>query len=119
MYSNVYSPKDELEIFTELFENAVNNGLELRWASAAIVGQLIPAGNFYRSIGPAAGITTFEPGIIYELSLDQNIGGDVNCGPEHLYQNGLKGKIRFLVGGGGYTVEEFYVLNNQPGTRII
>jgi hypothetical protein len=102
----------------DYFEGGVNNGLELRWASAAIVGQLIPAGNFYRSIGPAAGITTFEPGIIYELSLDQNIGGDVNCGPEHLYQNGLKGKIRFLVGGGGYTSEEFYVLNNQPGTRI-
>jgi archaellin len=103
----------------DYFENAVNNGLELRWASAAIAGQLIPAANFYRSIGPVAGITTYEPGIIYELSLDQNIGGDVNCGPEHLFQNGIEGKIRFFVGGGGYTYEEFYVRNNQPGTRII
>ena len=103
----------------DYFENTVNNGLELRWASAVIGGQLIPDANFYRSIGPAAGITTYEPGIIYELSLDQNIGGDVNCGPEHLFQNGLEGKIRFFVGGGGYTYEEFEVHNNQPGTRII
>jgi hypothetical protein len=25
MYSNVYSPKDELEIFTQLFEDAIKN----------------------------------------------------------------------------------------------
>jgi len=103
----------------DYFEAGINNGLELRWASNAIPGQLIPAANFYRSIGAVGEITTYEPGIIYELSLDQNIGGDVNCGPEHLFQNRIEGKIRFFVGGGGYTSEEFYVYDNQPGTRII
>jgi hypothetical protein len=29
MYSNVYSPKDELEIFTELFESAIKNNQKI------------------------------------------------------------------------------------------
>ena len=95
--------------------------MDLKWASPAIAGQLIPPANFYRSIGPAAGITTYEPGIIYELSLDQkNQGpGTDECGPKDLFDNGLTGSIRFLIGGGGYTYEEFEVHNDQPGTRII
>ena len=103
------------------FEAGGDNGLELTWASTGIAGQLIPAANFFRSIGAVGEITTYEPGVIYELNLDQNNqkGSTFECGPEHLFEKGLTGSIRLLVGGGGYTYEEFNVYNNQPGTRII
>jgi hypothetical protein len=105
----------------DYFERDGGHGLELRWASAVIPKEIIPAANFFRSIGPTTEITTYEPGIIYELSLDQkNQGpGTDECGPKDLFDNGLTGSIRFLIGGGGYTYEEFEVHNDQPGTRII
>jgi archaellin len=102
----------------EYFENQGDNGLILTWAGPGIPAEVVPINRFYRSIGAVGEITTYEPGIIYELSLDQNIGGDINCGPEHLFANGLDGNIRFFVGGGGYTAADFQVHNNQPGTRI-
>ena len=104
----------------DYFERDGGHGLELRWASAAIPKEIIPAANFFRSIGEG-NIATYEPGVIYEINLDQanQAGSSDECGPKHLFEKGLEGNIRFLVGNGGYTHEIFEVHNNQPGTRII
>ena len=104
----------------EYFEGGGNAGLILNWASAAIPNEIIPAANFFRSIGEG-NIATYEPGVIYEINLDQanQAGSSDECGPKHLFEKGLEGNIRFLVANGGYTHEIFEVHNNQPGTRII
>ena len=104
----------------EFFEASGDNGLILTWASNAIPVETIPATNFFRNIGDV-NIATFEPGVVYEIDVDQNnqAGSVTECGPSHLFENGLEGSFRLLVGGGGYTHATFEVHNDQPGTRII
>ncbi len=50
MYSNVYSPKDELEIFTELFENAINNNKKIHIVGITLWEEIDMLERYYDSL---------------------------------------------------------------------
>lgn len=51
MYSNVYSPKDELEIFTELFESAINNKKKIHIVWVTLGEEIDMLEKYYDSLG--------------------------------------------------------------------
>lgn len=50
MYSNVYSPKDELEIFTEIFENAIKNNKKTHIVWVTLKAELDILEQYYNSL---------------------------------------------------------------------
>lgn len=51
MYSNVYSPADELEIFTELFENAIKNNKKIHIVWVTLDAEIKMLEEYYRQLG--------------------------------------------------------------------
>lgn len=51
MYSEVYSPKDELEIFTQLFENALKNDKKIHIIGVTLVEEIKMLEEYYESLG--------------------------------------------------------------------
>jgi hypothetical protein len=51
MYSNVYSPKDELEIFTELFENAIKNNKKVHIVWITLDAEIKILEEYYTKLG--------------------------------------------------------------------
>ncbi len=49
-YSNVYSPKDELEIFTELFNNAINNHKRIHIVWVTLKEEIEMLENYYHEL---------------------------------------------------------------------
>jgi hypothetical protein len=127
----------KVPIQIEYHENQGVAGLILRWESAAIPREIIPAARLTHDdnmIDPNTmdfweTVTTFEAGILYEISIDQmngnagrnNLGDAVpapTCGPKQLHENDLKGQLTFIVGGGSSTWTEFKVPGILAGTRV-
>ena len=130
----------------EYFENLGGAGLILRWQNNAGLGpEIIPAANLFHdsnmideagdatSVGTSIEdwnvVTRFEPGVLYEINLDQDNGnagtnnpGDPNdfdaCGPRQLNSFGLQGQLTFIVANGGSTWNHFFVPDATSGARI-
>jgi hypothetical protein len=51
MYSNVYSPSDELDIFTELFEEAIKNKKKIHIIGVTLEAEIKTLENYYESLG--------------------------------------------------------------------
>ena len=125
-------------IQVEYFENNGAAGLELRWQNPDFGQQLVPAGVLSHddnmidenNFDNVVTVTTFEPGILYEISIDQNNGDSGNnnpgsvlagetCGPQQLYNHRLDGQFYFIVGGGGTSYASFSVPNPTAGSRLV
>ncbi len=129
----------QVSIQIEYFENTGVQGLELRWQEPNVGWTTVPIGslnyddNHYDDNGfdNFDQVSVYEPGILYEMSIDQNNGAsginDPNgvlagetCGPTQLHQNGLRGNFYFIVGGGGATSHEsFTVPHATAGSRLV
>ena len=51
MWSEVYSPKDELEIFTELFENAIENNTKIHIVGVTLSEEIQLLEEYYEKLG--------------------------------------------------------------------
>jgi len=128
----------KVPIQIEYNENAGVAGLELWWESPDIPKQIIPAGSLFHDDNMIDSngndnwitVTTFQPGILYEISIDQKNGnaGANNvgtppvaetCGPTQLHEHGLDGDLTFVVSGGGTTWTHFHVPDDTAGSRLV
>ena len=142
-------------ISIEYFENTGSEGLELRWQGPATPKQIVPGtvlfhddnmiddegwstsknGGALDSLGEEwVFVDRFVPGVIYEMSLDQDNGMNVGdnhpeiadgggikgaaCGPRQLYENFLEADLTFIVARGGSTWEHIVINDMRPGARI-
>lgn len=129
----------KVPIHLEYYENLGGAGLELRWEGPGIGKQIIPGASLSHDDNQAnvdggdykwVTTTSFEPGTVYEISIDQKngmkgrnnaglpVGGDT-CGPTQLHNNNLKGQLTLIVANGGSTWTEFSVPNDLAGTTIV
>jgi len=139
----------------EYFENTGSEGLELRWEGPVTPKQIIPNavlfhddnmiddegwstgknGNALASSGEEwIHVESFEPGVIYEMALDQDNGVSVGdnhpeiadgggikgaaCGPRQLFENFLEADLTLIVSRGGSTWEHIVINDMRPGARI-
>ena len=133
----------------EYNENGGVAGLEVWWESAegGIANEIVPAERLFHdanmvdeeiatdvdsAAGTTAGnvwaaenwvgVTTFEPGIIYEISIDQNINGGPlfqKCGPAEMENTEEVVELSFIVARGDATFHSFKVHDSTSGTRLI
>ena len=108
-------------------QQTLGSGFELSWSNGTSANAPISDANYYRSIGSSSPPDDFFPGVIYEISLDQQNGdtgsndpsaNNQACGPNHLYEEGLFATLRLIIAGGQYTEAQFTVNNPQVGTRV-
>ena len=136
-----------VSINLEYFENLGGAGLILRWENDVGLGpEIVPAANLFHdsNMVDEAGdatelginnledwntVTSFEPGVLYEIDLDQdngnagtnNPGGpgvSTACGPKQLNEHNLEGQLTFIVASGGSTWNHFMVPDATAGARI-
>ena len=142
----------KIPIQVEYNENFGVAGLELWWESAVdqgnIARQIIPAERFFHDAnmvdefigagdGSAAGtsignpfasenwvsVNTLEPGVIYEISIDQDHLGahplSTKCGPEEMMNAGTEVELTFVVARGDVTSNSFKVHSDVAGTKLV
>ena len=141
----------------EYFENLGGAGLILRWENNVGLGsQIVPAASLFHDSNmidedgdrTALGanvqedwilVNRFEPGVLYEVNIDQNNGlsgsnypkntnviphtnneagiGDA-CGPRQLNEHDLEAELTLIVANGGSTWNHFKVIDSTAGSRI-
>ncbi|RAH15985.1 MAG: hypothetical protein CMB56_002015 [Methanobacteriota archaeon] len=141
----------KIPIHIEYNENFGVAGLELWWESApdqANIGrQIVPAERLFHDAnmvdefigvgdGSAAGtsignpfasenwvsVEKLEPGVIYEISVDQDITGGpltTKCGPSEMVNVDTKVELIFIVARGDSTSNEFRVHSDLAGTKLV
>jgi len=122
----------------EYFENTGSAGLVLRWESPDFPKEIVPRASLTHddnmvddnNMDDWIAVTTFQPGVVYEISIDQKNGAagrnnqgmvipSPTCGPTQLHENGLEGEMTFVVGSGGATWTHFIVPHETAGTRLV
>ena len=149
---NIELTTGKVPIQLEYNENFGVAGVELWWESAAdqgnIPAQIIPAERLFHdanmvdeaiggdpssAAGTSAGnlwasenwvgVTTLQPGVIYEISIDQNrINPDIlsrKCGPEEMEGLRTDVELTLIVGRGDVTSNIFRVHSSAAGTKLV